>query len=530
MNSTLPPEQRRDRLTGTVNRILAKVLSDDGWAGDAADRAAVRDYGDLSRAQGNLVSWADAAWLASLLMERAGELDGAEHELAALQVNQDLARRNVTGMSRVARVTGKYRFLPPRLAALRYRLKQGASALFDAIEWAKCRALSDAAGDATAPHFADLQNALAGTRTHYLTFLVDSAKIFAVLATADRKSSVGQLPIGREHIHGYAHPDKIDPKGRAGFVSNVFASSGDWTQLLEPLVGLVDAAFAARQIVEHDTLLVSPHGVLHLFPLHELALASAGGRAVGEVVAVVRVHGAADVLRRIAAGPPVRPKDAVMLRAPLQEELDNEHDAATFPRCAALLAAKLTGRVVCRDREAATAGFVLDELGPERLFHLACHGHILPRGPAMERSFLVLASGTKLARRLASDGAVPAGALTPSLVRRRAETLAGNDSDPAPLHGTHVTLQACVSGHAAANPQGDAVGLEWAFLMAGAASTLGTHWHVDGDDAAIFTESFYAAWFDGASRAAAWAAAGAALRKLHEDGRWAAFSLTGEWR
>ncbi|MEO6825109.1 MAG: CHAT domain-containing protein [Nitrosospira sp.] len=528
MNPDLPPEQRRDMLAGRFNHILSEALSDKNWAGDASDHTDVLHYGKLSRALGDVSTWANAAWLASVLLERAGKPETAELILAELQQDQDLVRRNVADLGRRARVTGKYSFLPPRLAALRYRLGKGASALFDAIEWAKCRALSDSAGEEIAPRFDDLLKALAGTRTHYLTYLIDDMQSFAVLITADGKAYVTRAPIGREHVKGYGHPDKIHPDGRSDKIANALFPKGDWRQKLAPLTELVDVAVAARQIGKADTLLISPHNVLHLFPLHELLLPSADGRAIGEIMAVVRVHGAADVLRRINAGPPVRPRRAVAAWAPLGEELADVNYAGAFRRCTALLDRKLIDGVICRDLERATAGFVLDELKPARLLHLACHGDFLPKGPAMERSILVLSSGTQLPKRLPSDGRAPADALTPSLVLNRAEVLAVNN--PLPFHGMHVTLQACVSGHAAANPQGDAVGLEWAFLMAGATSTLGTHWHVDRDDAALFTETFYATWLGGTSRAMAWAAGGAALRKSRNGVWWAGFSLTGEWR
>ncbi|SEA62728.1 CHAT domain-containing protein [Nitrosospira multiformis] len=530
MNSGLPPEQRRDKLASRFNDILSQALSDKKWTGDATDHTDVLDYGELSRAQGDVIAWADAAWLASVLLEREGKrkLETAELILAELQQDQDLVRRNVADLGLRARVTGKYGFLPARLAALRYRLDKGASALFDAIEWAKCRALSDAAGDEIAPRFDDLLKALAGTRTHYLTYLIDYKESFAVLVTADGKASVDHAPIGRKHIRGYDNPEKIHPDGRFDKTANAFFPKGDWRQKLAPLAELVDAAVKAKRIGKEDTLLISPHNVLHLFPLHELLLPSADGCAIGEIMAVVRVHGAADVLRRINAGPPVRPKRAVAVWAPLQEELADVDYAGAFRRCTTLLK-ELIGEVIPPPKpEEATASFVLDELGLAQLLHLACHGDFLPKGPAMERSILVLSSRTQLPKRLPSDSRAPAGALTPSLVLNRAKALAV--SNPVPFHDTHVTLQACVSGHAAANPQGDAVGLEWAFLMAGAASTLGTHWHVDRDDATLFTETFYATWLGGASRATAWAAGGDALRKSRSGAWWAGFSLTGEWR
>jgi CHAT domain-containing protein len=100
------------------------------------------------------------------------------------------------------------------------------------------------------------------------------------------------------------------------------------------------------------------------------------------------------------------------------------------------------------------------------------------------------------------------------------------------LAGCHITLQACVSGHARANPQGDAIGLEWAFLWSGAASVLSTHWHISYEDAAMFSRSFYRNWLGRhQSRPEAWRSAAAELQRIKPNtAAWAAFSLSGEWR
>jgi|GEM_PF-4063146 len=523
----MTPEERRERLASVFNRILARAIGDTAWAGSPAERAAVQDYAALSRQVGDLGHWADAAWLASLLLERADELEAAERVIVEVREGQDAARRNVAALGRRAAVTGKYAFLPARLAALRLRLGQDAAAVFDAIEWAKCRALSDAAGADEPPRLDTLRDALLGTRTHYLTFLLDTERTFAVLLTADGTATSARLPPGSAVLAALADPRLIAPAGRHGVNDNIFLPTVDWTEALAPLAAPLDDAWKAGRIAAGDTLLVSPHALLHLFPLHELALRSADGRAAGEVLAIARVHGAANVLRSLAE-PPGRPARALALRAPQESELHDVTYAEGFMRCHRTLAARLPGGASVLDGADATAEAVLRHLAPDTLLHLASHGDTLLRGKREERSFLLLASDGQLPVCAPAGARVPAGALTPAILLHHLERSAAED--PKPLLGAHVTLQACVSGHAAANPQGDAVGLEWAFLMAGASSTLGTHWHVDRNDAALFLQAFYQAWLGGSSRVVAWATAGAALRQAHPGPRWAAFSLTGDWR
>ena len=527
MNVQVPPEVRRERLRGTIGRIIANAVEDRAWAGSGADCEVLREYGALCREFGDLGSWADAAWLLAVLLERQGDLRGAEQEITELRKDQDLARQHVAELGPRARVTGKYHLLPGRLAKLRYRLGDGPGSVFDAVEWAKGRALSDAAGEDEAPDFEQLLAGLVREGLHYLTFLLDEDESFAVLATKGGSAEVALVPVGRSHIQDFATPEKISPQGRTGKSENPFAPSGDWTVQMAALAGLVDAAFGQGRMSEGDTRLVSPHGALHFFPVHSLRLASARGRAIGEAMAVVRVHGAAGVIRGLQAGEPGRPREWVLVRAPTQDELLDPAYMAGFERCRALLERRLGKGTKLLDGGEATEEAILQTLGPNQVLHLSCHGHMLSTGPGDARSFLLLAYDNELAGRKPWTGRAPNGALTAAAVLKKARELGGWESRP--LRGTHVTLQACVSGHASANPQGDAIGLEWAFLMAGAASTIGTHWYVDRDDAMAFVESFYDAWLGGRGRASAWAAAGATLRR-RGGAAWEAFSLTGEWR
>ena len=506
------------------NEITANSV-DRSWAGSPEDIAVVREFATLSRELGRITDWTSAVWLGSVLQERARDLRGAERDVTAVRANQDLARRHVAALLPKARVTGRFQSLPARLASLRYRLGDGAAAVFDAVEWAKGRALSDAAGEEAVPHFERLRAGLMREGLHYLTFLLDEHECFAVLMTRDGGAEAVRVPVGQVGIEGLATPERISPAGRGAVSENALARKiGDWTQRMAALSGVVDAAFEQGRIAKGDTLLVSPHGILHLFPLHALRLPACGGRAIGEVTATVRVHGAGWVMRRMAAGPAGRPVGAMALWAPTEKDLGDGAFAAAFERCREILKARLGAEPTLLEAERATAGSALQMFGPERVLHFSCHGDTIADGPGDERSFLLLAHGGRLAERAPSPGRAPEGALTAAAV------LAWAGEDGRTLRGTHVTLQACVSGHASANPQGDAVGLEWAFLMAEAASTLGSHWHVDREDAAMFVEAFYDAWLGGMSRATAWAAAGKALRKARGGPAWEAFSLTGEWR
>jgi hypothetical protein len=103
------------------------------------------------------------------------------------------------------------------------------------------------------------------------------------------------------------------------------------------------------------------------------------------------------------------------------------------------------------------------------------------------------------------------------------------------MQDSHVTLMACVSGLSREGLGGDALGLDWALVQAGATSILASHWMVSAADAAIFFELFYKKWLqEKKSRRHAFRETVNELRS--KDGTtadahcWAAFSLSGDWR
>jgi CHAT domain-containing protein len=100
------------------------------------------------------------------------------------------------------------------------------------------------------------------------------------------------------------------------------------------------------------------------------------------------------------------------------------------------------------------------------------------------------------------------------------------------IAGASVTMQACVSGLASEGIGGDALGLEWALIQAGAASLLSTHWEVDVPPSVEFCTRFYEKWLlVGLSRAEAWRETILGLIDSRVPLRdWAPFSLSGDWR
>lgn len=527
----MTPALEADRLREAFVAISVRLARDTArYQGSPEERAVLARYEAACAGAGRHDDRATAAWVRSFLLGNAGRRDDAEAALLCVRDDREAARAKTAALGPRAGLTGAFPALAERLAGLRAGC---APRLFDAIEWAKGRALADASNEAGWPALGTLRDGLAGGRVHYMTFLLAKEAVFAVLLTADGSALPFRWPLAEAAVTRMAREELIRPgahgEAQGAASGNIFdvlddlldPGPADWRQELAPLATPVAGALADGRMAEGDTLLLSPHRALHLFPLHELAV---GARPVGERVAVVRVHGAADVLRRLRAGAPPRPDRYVALRAPRAAEASDPAHAAAFARVVDALGRSMAATAPL-DGAQADLRAALAAAAPRRVLHLTAHGDVARGGPPLERSYLSLARDGALPTPTTDPRRPPPGALT------AASVMGLLDRGPAPLAGAHVTLQACVSGHARANPQGDAVGLEWAFLLAGAASTLGTHWHVDWPDAARFCEAFYRAWLgDGASRATAWLRAGQALRGTTGDRRWAAYSLTGEWR
>jgi len=94
---------------------------------------------------------------------------------------------------------------------------------------------------------------------------------------------------------------------------------------------------------------------------------------------------------------------------------------------------------------------------------------------------------------------------------------------------------ACLAGLAREGAGGDALGLDWAFLQAGAASLLSTHWEIGWEYSAPVLKVFYKKWLtDKRGRAAA--IRETMLELLNGNSspqslqKWAGFSLTGDFR
>ena len=160
--------------------------------------------------------------------------------------------------------------------------------------------------------------------------------------------------------------------------------------------------------------------------------------------------------------------------------------------------ARMAGRALIRRnaaREHATVDALADLDLSGRLIHFATHGTFPSRDVSERNPDPFQASGLALAQ----DGELPSLALVST--GKSDDTLLTPERVLAlRFDGSHVTLQACVSGLAKEGIGGDALGLDLAFLLSGAQSLLATHWNIPADASRI---SAFASTSDGRWRSRA---------------------------
>jgi CHAT domain-containing protein len=161
-----------------------------------------------------------------------------------------------------------------------------------------------------------------------------------------------------------------------------------------------------------------------------------------------------------------------------------------------------------------------------RIVHFSTHGQFPKEGGNPFRdSFLLLSGDDGLPDKERVNKGLHKGTLTPS----------GILGTKLNFEGSHISMMACVSGLAKEGIAGDALGLDWAFIQAGAASLISTHWNIGAANAARFFTLFYEKWIkEKQLRASAFRAT--MLELLNGDyspsslQQWTAFSLTGDFR
>ncbi|HYI47448.1 MAG TPA: CHAT domain-containing protein [Allosphingosinicella sp.] len=502
-------------------RTSSKAFNDNGGTdpallGPALEtfRAAIAWYD----ANGQREDGYHARWCAYIAERRLGRPG------AALDLLEELAARLEEDRAAIAdplrRASDPFPLLPAARVECAHMLGDPRRMLA-AIEAAKGRALADLqtkrdarAFDEAALHAApqEVEDLVARLGVGYASFLAIDVAVFAVAVWPDGGWHSTRIDLDEAARRDLARLQ--DPASRA---RRTQPAGFDWGAKLAPLTDWLLPLLPT--LPEGGHLVFSPDGELHMWPL-QMAATPAG--PLGLQVGISRVHGI-DTLRRVAASAPRRPKRSITAHILADDEELVAEKAAAMAQTLSALPDPESIPPEAADEERFTA------LGAGgALLYVNAHG-IFPE----ERfaAFMDPNPYRSAGMVLAHDGRLPPRSaswphrLSPAVVL---------ESPGLDVQGATVVLQGCVSGLAKEGRGGDALGLEWAFLVRGADAVLASHWNVDYRTAGAFCRRFCEAWLvDGKRRIDAWQEAAAATLKDPEGGPeydWAAFSLTGDWR
>jgi CHAT domain-containing protein len=325
-----------------------------------------------------------------------------------------------------------------------------------------------------------LQQVLAPDTT-LLYYLVTPDRTVAFVVRREAFDTV-ELPIGAQELseaitrlRAFAHPD--DAPAILGSLS---------ARLLDPL---------ASQLTT-PVLAVVPHGILYYLPFAALRN---GSRYLGETHILHHLPSASvlpyvQAKRKSTAGNLLAMAQSQPRGLPPLRFADVEAAAiAQFYGIDPLIGGAAT-ETAFRAR-ASTAGII----------HLAAHGELNERAPLFSRIFLGADSQ--------SDGSLTV------------QDVYGLDLAQADL----VVLSACETQLGAQSQGGDIVGLNRAFIYAGAPSVIASLWSVNDQATSVLMAAFYRHLRAGASKAEALQAAQADTRAVYPHPYlWAAFVLTGD--
>lgn len=473
----------------------------------------------------------DAHWGIYLCHSRLKDSSSAADALLRLRNNLESRRDGIAEPTERAGVFGQYRYLFPALCEHLYKAGRTAD-LLDAIESSKGRAIADrltAEGDDIVTDrsiyecVARLPQLCREYRFHYASYFVDEGCAYAVLI--DKTGRVHMAPsiaLSEAQIRKVAR--EVAPE-RWGMLQASLTRIANASTVLAPLVAWLGELFDAGVLARGEHLVVCLDDTLHNVPMHYLELR---GGILLDWLSVSKVH-SAFLLDRVLAQAPTPPEAFTGFIVPAREDCEGDGAAerlAAFEAPIKWLEKRLPHGAARMSREAATVEAAARTAWAHRIVHFSVHGWFPPDENPFTDSYLLMSGPEGLpSKEAAATTADKRMKLTPEAIFRLHPNAAGS----------HISTMACVSGLSREGVAGDALGMDWAFLNAGASAVLSSHWFVNVHDAAAFFERFYDLWLD-QKRTRAEALREAMLGLLGGDTspaslqRFAGFSLTGDFR
>lgn len=470
----------------------------------------------------------DANWGLYLCASRLGEHDAAADAVIRLREGLETRRRGIPDPTKRAGVFGQYKYLFNVMCEQLHKAGR-ADDLLVAIESSKGRAIADrmtekgtgvVADSAIYGCVSELPALAREYRFHYISYFVDDECVYAAFVDKTGNTHVGPaIALSTASIR--AATAVVDPK-RWGLLTPSRTPLPNAAEALGPLVGWLSEMVDRGVVEKDDHLVFCLDESLHNVPLSYIEFRDG---ILLDSFSLSTVH-SAFTLHRVLSKPHRRPSDGFLgVVVPAVEDRDGEHADIMLKGFSApvdWLTSHLSGPSV--RNEEATIQRIAAENYANRIVHFSCHGLFQPDKNPFTHSYLLMASPNGLPLREATDDE-SGGLLSPKRIFDM-----GLD-----FEDSHVSTMACLSGLAREGVGGDALGLDWAFLDAGARSLVSTHWSVDVPASATVFASFYENWLD-AKQSRATALRNAILKHLGKDRSptavrlWCGFSLTGDFR
>jgi hypothetical protein len=474
----------------------------------------------------------DALWGIYLCRNRLKSPSEAADALIALRNNLESMRSGIKDPLKRGGIFSTYRYLFNALCEQLY-IARRSSDLFEAIESSKGRAIADrlTAQDAgivaDSAIYASVQRipALARReRFHYLTYFVDEKCVYAVLVSKQGKiHAIDPIQISNEALREAA--EAVDPKswGRP-LPQDPATRTLDVSVRLAPLVAWFDKLMSEGIVEKGDHVCYSSDDDFYNIPLQYLRFRDG---ILVDWVSLSRVHSAFHLDRVLSSERRNAPKRYVGFVVPLTQDVAKKTGGEMLKNLDAPL---LWLRDHGRDGESirlenATLKRLARESLDHRIVHFSTHGWFPKKGNPFYDSYLLLAGAGGLPDKERAAGDDREGKLTPNAIFE----------SKLDLDGSHVAMMACVSGLAKEGIGGDALGLDWAFIQAGASCVVSTHWEVSAACAARFFELYYGKWI-GEQKSRAAALRETVIELLHGESKpetlhdWIGFTLTGDFR
>ena len=479
----------------------------------------------------------DALWGIYLCYSRQNESSKAADTLISLRTNLETQR---AGIADPFERGGAFSTYPQLFNALCEKLQHSKRyfELLEAMEASKGRGIADILTSHYGHAIADTD--IYGSVSN-LPLLTEKFKFHYLSYYVDRfggKSTIHQVLVGKDgKVYGtdsVVFPDEVmdsalnnlDPKMWGKLIedgSGLFVE--DASEQLSPLVEFLSELTGDGIIEKGDHICYTADENLNNLPLHYLPFHE---KRLIDFISLSRIHNSLQ-LEVILKSKPDKPDNANGFIVPALQDVksknwENIQLSLNYPTTC--LTSIMTTNI--SQNETVSIEHLKYLNLNNSILHFSSHGFFPAKDPdknPFTNSGALISDGKSLPDKNKAARGEISHLLSP-------EKLISNEIK---MKNSHVTLMACVSGLSREGLGGDALGLDWALVQAGATSILASHWMVSAADAAGFFELFYEKWLkEKQSRGHAFRETVNELRS--KDGHtaeahcWAAFSLSGDWR